>query len=306
MYKTDRRSFVKAGLAVGAVSMVGTGRIGRALAGAAATPDIVAVKGMDAFASTVKAIQALGGIGRFVSKGSRVGLLINAPLYFRLEGCFTHPEISLAVAKLCLDAGAKEVSTLPVLLPKYWDRSPLTEKYASVVKAIRPCANKTMETPIPKGVKLKSGNVRTELLEADVLINMPIAKQHVGTQLTGNLKNMMGGIDHETGHRFHTGKSLYDDLETLCQYIADLNTLRRPDLCVVDATVVLASNGPAGPGELLRAQKVVAGTDPVALDAYCAVLHKLKPENLLMLTKAVAAKRGRIDIGNLNVKEMEG
>lgn len=306
MHKADRRSFVKAGLAVGAVSMVGTGRIGRALAGVTARPDIVAVKGADAFANTAKAIQALGGIGRFVSKGNRVGLLINAPVYWRLEGSYTHQEISLAVAKLCLEAGAKEVVTLPVLAPKYWDSSPLTEKHASVVKAIKPCADKTVATPIPKGIKLKSGNVRTELLDVDVLINLPIAKQHKGTQFTGNLKNMMGGLDHDTCRKFHLGSHLYADLETLCQCIADLNTLRRPNLCVVDATVVLASNGPVGPGDLLRAQKVVAGTDPVAVDTYCAGLHKLKPQDLLILTKAAAAGVGRMDIDKLSVKELEG
>jgi len=109
----DRRSFVKTGLATGAVGMMGSTAIGRALAVAAVRPDIVAVKGADAFASTNKALQALGGIGRFVSKGSRVGLLINAPVNWWLEGSHTRMEVPLAVAKLCFDAGAKEVVSLP-------------------------------------------------------------------------------------------------------------------------------------------------------------------------------------------------
>lgn len=297
---------MKAGLAVGAASMVGTRGIGRALAGAATWPDIVAVKGTDAFVNTIKALQAYGGIGRFVGKGSRVGLLINAPAIWRLEGSHTHAEVSLAVAKLCLDAGAKEIVTLPVLAPKYWTGSPLSEKHANVVKAIRECGDKTVETPIPKGVKLKSGHVRTELLDVDVLINLPIAKHHVGAHFSGNLKNMMGGLDHETNRTFHSGKDGYEDLDLLCQCIADLNTLRRANLCVVDATVVLASNGPAGPGDLLKPQKIVVGTDPVAVDAYCVGLHKRKPQDLPMLTKAVAAGVGRLDVDKLSVKELRG
>jgi uncharacterized protein (DUF362 family) len=79
---------------------------------------------------------------------------------------------------------------------------------------------------------------------------------------------------------------------------------RKPNLCVVDATVVLASNGPAGPGDLLKPQKIVAGTDPVAVDAYCVGLHKLKPQDLPMLTKTVAAGLGRLDIDKLKVKEL--
>jgi uncharacterized protein (DUF362 family) len=116
---------------------------------------------------------------------------------------------------------------------------------------------------------------------------------------------MMGGLDHETNREFHSGKDGYEDLGLLCQCIADLNTLRRPSLCVADATVVLASNGPAGPGDLLKPQKIVAGTDPVAVDAYCVGLHKLKPQDLPMVTKAVAAGVGRMDIDKLSVKELK-
>jgi uncharacterized protein (DUF362 family) len=51
------------------------------------------------------------------------------------------------------------------------------------------------------------------------------------------------------------------------------------NLCVVDATIVLGTNGPAGPGDLLKPQKIVAGTDPVAVDAYCVTLHSRKPQD---------------------------
>jgi len=139
--------------------------IGRALAAAAARPDIVAVKGTDAFVSTNKALQALGGIGRFVSKGSRVGLLINAPVNWRLEGSHTCMEVPLAVAKLCLDAGAKEVISLPVLSPKFWTDSPLAKAHASVVSSIRSCSGRTVDTKIPEGVRLKSAKLRVALLD---------------------------------------------------------------------------------------------------------------------------------------------
>jgi uncharacterized protein (DUF362 family) len=305
MRETDRRTFIKTGLAVGAAAAVGSTGVGRMLA-APARPDIVAVKGGDAFASTLKAMAALGGIERFVGKGSRVGLLVNAPPHWKLEGSHTRAEVVLAVAKLCLDAGAKEVITLPVLSPKLWTGSPLAETHAKVVGALKPCSGKTVVTKIPKGVHLKSGNVRPELLEVDVLINMPVAKHHQGTLISGNLKNMMGGLDHETNSFFHTGsgKSDYQDVGFLCECIADLSTLRKPNLCVVDATVVLASNGPAGPGDLLKPGKVVAGIDPVAVDAYCVTLHNRKPAEVVMLAKAAAAGAGRADLKKLTVQEI--
>ncbi len=305
MQKTNRRTFVKTGLALGAWGAIGPVGIGRALAAAAARPDIVAVKGADAFASTCKALAALGGIERFVPKGVRVGLLVNAPPHWRLEGSHTRMEVALAVAKLCLDAGAKEIVTLPPLAPKLWT-GPLAETHAKVVKSLKACSGKTVATKIPKGIALKSGKVRPELLEVDVLVNIPIAKHHVGTLFSGNLKNLMGGLDHETNAFFHTGsgKAEYEDVDFLSQCIADLNTLRRPTLCVVDATVVLGSNGPAGPGDLLRPLKVVAGTDPVAVDAYAVTLHGRKAKEVVMLAKAAAAGVGRSDLDKLKVQEI--
>ena len=300
----DRRSFVKTGLATGAVGMMESTTIGRALAAVAVRPDIVAVKGADAFASTNKALQALGGIGRFVSKGSRVGLLINAPVNWWLEGSHTCMEVPLAVAKLCLDAGAKEVVSLPVLSPKFWTDSPLTKAHASVVSSIRSCSGRTVETKIPDGVRLKSAKLRVELLDVDVLVNIPVAKHHVGTILSGNLKNMMGGADRETNRTFHAGSDGYGDLDLLCRCIADLNIVRKPSLCVADATVVLATNGPAGPGDLLKPQKIVVGTDAVAVDAYCARLHQRNPKDILLLNTAVSAGLGRLDIENLVIKEL--
>ena len=73
---------------------------------------------------------------------------------------------------------------------------------------------------------------------------------------------------------------------------------------MADATVVLASNGPAGPGDLLRPQKVVLGTDAVAVDAYCVTLHGRKPMEVLMLTKAAAAGVGRVDLRALRIQEL--
>jgi uncharacterized protein (DUF362 family) len=295
---------VKAGLAAGALGAAQVSGLTRALAGAT-PPDIVAVKGADAFAGTLKAIESLGGIKRFVSKGSRVGLLINAPPHWRLEGSHTRMEVALAVAKLCLDAGAKTVVTLPALAPKLWS-GPLAKTHATVKSAISECSGKTTQVKIPRGVALKSAKALTELVDVDVLINIPIAKHHTGTNFSGNLKNMMGGLHRETNMTFHSGsgKSGYEDVDYLSQCIADLNTLRKPSLCVVDATVVLANNGPAGPGDLLRPLKVVAGIDPVAVDAYCVTLHDRKPTEVLMLAKAAALGIGRTDLHKLDVREL--
>jgi len=69
----------------------------------------------------------------------------------------------------------------------------------------------------------------------------------------------------------------------LAQAIADANLVRKPDLCVVDATEFLINNGPAGPGEIRKEHRVFAGTDPVLLDCFGAQLHNRQPSDIRVI-----------------------
>jgi len=133
--------------------------------------------------------------------------------------------------------------------------SPLCETHANVIKAIKECSGKTVETKITKGVRLKSGKVRPELLDVDVLVNIPIAKHHVGTLFQRQSQEHDGRPRSRDNAFFHagSGKTGYEDVDFLSQCIADLNTLRRQDLCVVDATVVLGKQWPCGPRRFAEA-----------------------------------------------------
>jgi uncharacterized protein (DUF362 family) len=143
-----------------------------------------------------------------------------------------------------------------------------------------------------------------------VFINVPIVKNHEGTQVTANLKNMMGACSGSTNRYFHKGSgkggllSFYSDTEFLSQCIADVNLIRQPNLCIVDATEFVTNNGPAGPGELKKAHKVVAGTNCVSVDAYCATLLGFNPVDVLMIRYASELGIGEIDLKKLAVKEI--
>ena len=63
----------------------------------------------------------------------------------------------------------------------------------------------------------------------------------------------------------------------LHQCIADCSTLIKPALIIVDATRIMVSNGPRGPGKLEIANQIIFGTDPVAVDAYAATLFGKDP-----------------------------
>ena len=116
---------------------------------------------------------------------------------------------------------------------------------------------------------------------------------------------MMGVCPYSTNRLFHTGASGYEDVGFLSQCIADLNLVRKPDLCVVDSTEFIVTNGPAGPGEMKKPGKVVAGTDCVAVDALCAEIIGRNIDDIIMLHQAYEHKIGEINIDKLNIKEIE-
>lgn len=260
--------------------------------GVATSIDLCAVAGDKYFENTMTAVEALGGMHKFVKKGDTVGILINS--VFERIGTFANPDISLAVIKMCLDSGAKSVYTIEDTPRTYWRASKSSQKLNHEIGLIR-YSEERRDVKIERGKSLKEATISTTLLSCDVFINIPIVKDHRGTRYTGNLKNMMGACSSSTCRRCHFGdqstlstifQGYYDKVELLAQSIADLNLIRSPDLCVVDATEILARNGPAGPGELKRPMEVVAGTNCVAADMYCVKHLGLIPEDLLVIKRA--------------------
>jgi len=100
------------------------------------------------------------------------------------------------------------------------------------------------------------------------------------------------------------GQYTYEEEEYLAQCIADLNLLRKPDLCIVDAIECALNNGPAGPGETTRPGKILAGKDPLALDVYAASLIGFYPEDILTFKRAYEHTLGELDPGKLKLKEI--
>jgi uncharacterized protein (DUF362 family) len=188
----------------------------------------------------------------------------------------------------------------------YWKRSTHADAHAREIGMVKGTSDRFRDVEIPRGVALKHAEMRQALFDCDVVINLPIAKHHAGTGFTGCLKNMMGACSGSTNRFFHNGSGAseeYGDVAFLSQCVADVNLVRKPDLCVCDATEYLVTNGPAGPGELGRAQSVVAGSDPVAVDACAAQSFlKLRPERVAMIQKASAHGIGRIDWEKLQIR----
>ena len=302
--KLSRRRFLGLSPVVGALAFFPESLFKKAGASVLTeTPDIAVIHSTDYYRATFKAIEAIGGISKFVRSGNKVGLLINGE--FTHEGTFTNPDISFAVLKMCFDAGAGEVMIFRADWKNIWQKSKYYDSHADLLsRTTRSSGNKVI--PVERGKALKEAKMINEIFDLDTLINVPIAKNHDAAFLTCCLKNMMGLCDRSTNILFHSidGKPPTDN-DRLAHAIADINTVRLPDLTIVDATKFLITNGPHGPGEVRTENKVLAGTDPVALDAYCAGLHDLDPGMVMSTEYAAEHKLGEADLSKLSVKELE-
>jgi len=266
-------------------------------------PTIVRVaKGGNYYKTAVKAVEMAGGIDKFVKSGDRVAILTNAG--FRNPGSYANPDIMLAVIKMCMEAGSKEVILLNEINPSYWNRGLQGEKHKAELAALKTSSTKAMRE-IPEAKILKYSEFCTELLDADVYINIPIGKHHHVTRFTGNLKNLMGAVHKTTPKRMHfpEGKSgeYIEFLDHLSQCIADINLVRMPDLSICDLTEVLVSNGPDGPGHIGKLQTVLAGTDALAVDVVAASLIGQDPKNILMFGFAAEHKLGENRLEKIKV-----
>ncbi|MBU0764897.1 MAG: DUF362 domain-containing protein [Bacteroidetes bacterium] len=308
----SRRIFIKSSAAVGGAALLagctGPGFLFRR------RPDIAVVQGVDYFAAAVKAVELLGGMDRFVPGRSRIGLLINSA--FDEVGAFVNPDISLAVVKMCFEAGADEVCCIQYVAPEYWQRSGHAADMADETGKLKNTdANrfpaefneeswKIIE--IPKAVSMKTNvEVIKAIYDCDVFINIFIAKHHASTLYTGALKNMMGICTRKTNVRFHLEGPERNDPVFLAQCIADINLVRKPDLIIGDATEFIVNNGPDGPGDIEKLQKVIAGTDIVAVDSLCTGYHGYKPGEILTVQRAFESGLGEQDYTVLKIKEVE-
>lgn len=306
--RLTRRQFIKGAAAVTAAPLIrealpfyGT------LAHASGEADLVIAKNGTPAQLLQSAMAPLGGMGRFVKRGQRVVIKANIAWARTPEqACTNNPDLLFALVKMCYEAGAKRVAV--------WDHTCDNYQFAFARSGLKEAGQKAgadvlsghgrnvyKKIDIPKGKKLKTAEVLTDVLDTDVFINFPIPKQHFATEVTLGMKNLMGiAWDMEIMHKID-----------LHQCIADISTVRKPDLTIVDAIRILTSNGPKGPGKTEDPIEVIASTDMVAADAYAAAFFKhpktgkpFRPEEIKFIKLGYEAGLGEIDLSKVRVKRV--
>jgi uncharacterized protein (DUF362 family) len=225
---------------------------------------------------TQKVFEAAGGMRQFVSKGDVVVIKPNIswarPPHLAAT---TNPEVLQAVIELCQAAGAKKV--------RIADNTIDNAKFCFSVSGAAALAKKTgAELVYPSSSLMREmkfhGNrmdvwpVYLPLVEADKVINLPVAKDHILSSLTLGMKNWFGAIG---GRRGMLHRDIHPNIVDLAQFF-------KPTITLIDATRIMTGRGPSGGSisDVVTKNTLILSDDPVAADAKAALLFDKKPENI--------------------------
>jgi len=265
--------------------------------------DMVAIRGGKADSMFDRAMEEYGGMSRFVRKGQTVVVKPNIGWDASPErAANTNPDLIARIIKHCQAAGAKDVFVFDHTCNE-WSRC---YRNSGIEDAVKKAGGKMVmgnsekyfhPVEIPRGLRLTSAKVHELILESDVFINVPVLKNHGGTNMTISMKNLMG-IVWDRGY-WHS-----NDLH---QCIADFPTWRSPDLTVVDAYRIIKRNGPRGVSvdDVVTMQAQLIGTDMVALDTAATKLFGREPEQVKHIRLAEAAGVGTGNLTNLNIARIK-
>ncbi|MFB0564091.1 MAG: DUF362 domain-containing protein [Candidatus Aminicenantaceae bacterium] len=261
-------------------------------------PDLALTQGDSPELITKEAIALIGGMSRFIYRGDRVIIKPNIAWdRTPAQAACTNPFVVKALVELSFEVGAKEVIVIdnPTnSARRTYVRSGIADVSKKAgAKVLFPNPHRLKKISI-NGEWLKEWEVFTNFIEADKIINVPIAKTHSLSRLTMGMKNWLGALG---GNR----SQLHQKLD---QVMVDLAAFFRPSLTVLDAFRILIRNGPQG-GRLSDTKffkKVVAGVDPVAIDALGATFFDIVPQELPYLQLAHERGLGEINLQKLKIE----
>jgi uncharacterized protein (DUF362 family) len=298
--------------AAAVVSGLGTVDVFAQTASKDGKPDLIVVRNGEPDVMFQKAIEKLGGIGKFVKKGQKVVIKPNIGWDKPPEiPANTNPILVGEIVKQALAAGAKEV----VVFDTSCDNPKNCSKNSGIEDAVVKAGGRVIvankrdsshrryyrEVKLPQGKVLKSAEIHEEILDCDVWLNVPVLKVHGGAKFTCAMKNLMGivwspGTFHGSG---------------LQQCIADICTLpKKPALNIIDGYRIMKSNGPQGrtvaDGVLTKLQ--ILSTDMIAADTYALEISKAQTKLTLQAVSHISAgeelKLGTTNLEKVNIERI--
>ncbi len=321
--RRSRRAFL--GLALGAGVAILGGQIGCQPSGSAADPDddlarheelppgtapdtrprpvVALVRGDDPAAMVRSAVALAGGLNRVVRRGATVLLKPNLTIPSAGGlGNVTDPRVVREVIELCRQAGAARIligdgaggGDTEQIMRKAGYEPVLKATGATFVDLNR---DDVVIRRLADPAALAEYSLARVAAEAPVLISLPVLKVHNSALVSLSCKNLMGiaapGVYGRPRLQLHNAG--------LSQVIADLVRLRTPDFAIVDGTVGLEGDSPMN-GTPVPMNLVIAGRDPVSVDAVGAAVMGIDPQSVGHLTLLAKKAVGEIDLARIALK----
>ncbi len=267
-----------------------------------AWPDLVAVKGGTPAQMFEVGIKAYGGLDRFIKKGQTVLIKPNIGWDKTAdEGGNTSPDLVARIVKMAYEVGAIKVYVFDYPVNRVEDcyKNSGIETAIEAQKGIMFVGHEESdfrEVKIDRAKVLKTVKVHKLYLDSDVVINVPVLKNHGSTNMTAALKNLMGVVfDRMFWHK-----------NGLHETIAEFPFVRKPDLNVVDAYKVMMRRGPRGvsKGDLELKKMLLISKDMVLIDTAAAKIIGQNPDELQYLKLARDFGHGSMDLGRSEIKRI--
>ncbi len=268
---------------------------------AAGAPVLVTVHGGEREAAVRRAVEELGGIGRFVKSGETVLVKPNVGWdRLPIHGANTDPEVVAAVVRLCKEAGAAKVVVTDVSCNearRSFERSGIWKAAEDAGAEVLLPTDGLFEA-VDLGGGLGRWKVLKPVFEADRIINVPVVKHHGSARLTAGMKNWYGVLVDDGRGQLH---------RRMDEGIAELAAAFRPALTILDARLVMLRHGPQGGGlgDVEQRDLLAATDDPVAGDAWAATLLGRTVADIPYLGLAQAAGLGSPDVPAAARRELE-
>jgi uncharacterized protein (DUF362 family) len=260
--------------------------------------DLVVSRGDDPYQITTKAVEAMGGMEKFVKRGDVVVIKPNIGWDRSVEqAADTNPQVVAALIDLAFAAGAKRVNVFDITCndtrPCYENSGIEAAAKARGANVYFPDEWNTVNAHFEYSSPMEGWPILKDALECDSFINVPILKHHGLSGLSLSMKNLMGVCG---GNRslMHTG---------IGRKLVDLTDLISPDLTIIDAYRALLRHGPTGGRleDVKELKTVVAATDPVLADTYAATLVDVDPLSLSFIKSAIERGLGSADISKADI-----
>jgi len=299
----DRREFLKTAAVATAATAIKLNAPAQTVAADTSIPTLVAVRNGDPITMFRKGIEALGGMKAFVKPGQRVVVKPNIGWDKVPElGANTSPQLVGEIVRQAVAAGASDVIVFDHTCNN-WKNS---YKNSGIEAAVTEAGGKIVpgndeadyvDRTCDAAVSMKKTKIHKELLAADVVINVPVLKNHGGAKMSAAMKNWMGVVwDRQYMHR-----------NNLPQCIADSILFRKPDLTVIDAYRVMISNGPRGVNlaDVVERKYQILSRDIVAADAMALKVLEYEPEKVPYIAMGEKLGIGIADPSKINIKRID-